>query len=101
MELEKIIELFLEEKIKVKEVNEMFEKKELTLENIDKYEFLNMIKKLEDKYDQVVGISWCGLPFDFTMQETIICLMIAIEQKVSMEEVIKETRYELPADCLI
>jgi len=101
MDLEKVIELFLEEKIKVKEVDEMFEKGELTLNNIDKYKFHNMLIKLQEKYNQVVGINWCGLPFDFTMQETIICLMIAIEKKVSMEEVIKGTRSELPNDCLI
>jgi len=101
MNIENVIKLFLEEKIKVKEVDEMFEKGELTLENIDKYEFHNMIKKLKDKYNQVVGLSWSGLPFDFTMQETIICLMIAIEEKVSMDEVIEGTRSELPDDCLI
>lgn len=101
MNLEKVIELFLEEKIKEKEVSDMFEKGELSLENIDKYEFHNMINKLKEKYDQVVGIKWCGLPFDFSMQATIICLMIAIENKVSMDEVIEATRPELPNDYLI
>lgn len=101
MNLEKVIELFLEEKIKEKEVSDMFKKGELSLKNIDKHEFNNMLNKLKKKYDQVVGIKWCCLPFDFSMQDTIICLMIAIEKKVSMDEVINATRPQLPNDYLI
>ena len=88
MDLEKVIELFLEEKINAKEVNNMFEKGELTLESIkDKFEFGQIIKKLNQKYKEVMKEP-VMLPYDCTWKDTIISLMIAIENKKKVEDVV-------------
>lgn len=88
MNLEKIIELFLEGKIKTKEVSNMFYNGELTLNDIkDKFEFGSLIKDLNKKYKEINNEA-VMLPYDINWMDTIIALMYAIENKVKIDDLI-------------
>lgn len=88
MDLEKIIDLFLEGKIKAKEVSDMFYNGKLTLNNIkDKFEFSGLIQSLNKRYKEVNN-EGVMLPYDISFQDTIITLMYAIENKVKIDDLI-------------
>jgi len=87
MELEKIIELFLEEKISAREVSDMLDNDKMILERIkDKFEYGKIIQKLNKKYREVMNQPVI-LPHQCTWKDTIIALMIAIENKKNVEDV--------------
>lgn len=88
MKIEKIIEQFLEGKIKAKEVIKLFENGELTLADIkDKLNFGILIQDLCKKYSEVMNGAGVNLPYSISWQDTILALMIAIENKKPIEEV--------------
>lgn len=87
MELEKIIELFLEEKISAREVSDILDNDKMILERIkDKFEYGKIIQKLNKKYSEVMNRPVI-LPHQCTWKDTIVALMIAIENKENVEDV--------------
>lgn len=93
MKLNEIIDLFLDEKIKYKQVKDMFESGELTLNDINnQIEFGQTITKLNKKYKEVMNLP-VVLPYDCTWQDTILGLMYAIENKVNIEDVTDNSTY--------
>ena len=87
MKIDEIIEQFLEGKIKAKEVNELFESGELTLDDIrDKFQFGKLIQDLNKKYSEIMTEAVI-LPHSISWKDTIIVLMIAIENKEKVLDV--------------
>lgn len=93
MKLEKIIELFLEENISAREVSDMLDNDKMLLERIkDKFEYGKIIQKLNKKYSEVMNQPVL-LPQQCTWKDTIIALMIAIENKENVEDVANSFYY--------